>query len=167
MRSFSYFLKSGKGTYGLGHTQLTVDDVYVNNLTFNEEIINPTGAKIAFSPTLGNFSTEYSVQTTRAFYTLVGDLLTFNVSFTNINSLVPTPSQFIINLRLPYGGEVNTPLLIGRTNNFTVDMGFAEMRRGQSIISFYDQSNTRLSNVIVTNGELTLSGSFIVGGLFA
>lgn len=30
MRTHSYFLKSGKGTYGLGHTQITTDDVYVN-----------------------------------------------------------------------------------------------------------------------------------------
>ncbi len=30
MRTHSYFLKSGKGTYGLGHTQITPDDVYLN-----------------------------------------------------------------------------------------------------------------------------------------
>jgi len=31
MRSNSYFLKSGKGTYGKGHTPVTTDDIYINH----------------------------------------------------------------------------------------------------------------------------------------
>lgn len=35
MRSNSYFFKGGKGTYGLGHTQITAADVYVNHIQEN------------------------------------------------------------------------------------------------------------------------------------
>ncbi|MCK8520221.1 hypothetical protein M0D21_01510 [Aquimarina sp. D1M17] len=35
MRSNSYFFKGGKGTYGSGHTQVTIDDLYINHQTPN------------------------------------------------------------------------------------------------------------------------------------
>ncbi len=43
MKAYSYFLKPGKGTYGLGNNQINVDDVYVNHrtpdLSFLEELV--------------------------------------------------------------------------------------------------------------------------------
>ncbi|MBP2833497.1 hypothetical protein J8281_14980 [Aquimarina sp. U1-2] len=167
MRSNSYFLKSGKGTYGEGHTQIAPKDIYVNHISYNDNTTIREGIKQKFNPTLGNFSNEYSVQNTRAFYSLIGDVLTFSISFNDINTLVQTPSQFIINLRLPYAAEVHTPLQIGRRTNIDADLRFAEILRGQTIIAFYDTSSKRISNVLIDNGELTLSGSFILGSLFS